>query len=405
MDLSKELKFIESNKLSTPVLFYNCKKMAENFNMIKETIFSKNIEIYYAMKSCYDSLLLNYISSKTNGAEIMSELEYQLAKKHNFHSIILNGMGRSYELLENVSLHKNSTIIIDSKRDLENISKILEKNSKIKNIKLGIRLNLKLNDTDYKGNNYFQTEHKLGHDITSPFCKEFLQFCTNNNRVSWDLVHTHFTINEKKPDIYQQMLLKIKQKIEEYKTLYHIAPKRIDIGGGFEIYNPKEKNIFSNLFKQIIFTFNNLFPQSNLIIEPGRFLSAYSGYVIGKILDIKNKSGKIWLITDIGTNTLIPNGNARYCLYYPQETDHGFKVGISDGITSPTNNIIYETYLKKIPEIGSYIVIGNVGAYVDVFGSFWAYNPFKIAHINENNEIKLHRSQDDIQKLKDIILK
>ena len=153
-------------------------------------------------------------------------------------------------------------------------------------------------------------------------------------------------------------------------------------------------NVFSNLFKQIILTFNKLFPNSRLIIEPGRFLSAYSGYVIGKVLDIKNKSGKVWIVTDIGTNALIPNGNARYCLYYPQEEVSGIKVGITDGITSPVNNIIYETYLKEIPKIDSYIVIGNVGAY-----------PFKIAHINEKMEIRIHRSQNDVQQLQNVILK
>ena len=92
-------------------------------------------------------------------------------------------------------------------------------------------------------------------------------------------------------------------------------------------------------------------------------------------------------------------------MYYPQEEVSGIKVGITDGITSPVNNIIYETYLKEIPKIDSYIVIGNVGAYVDVFGSFWAYSPFKIAHINEKMEIRIHRSQNDVQQLQNVILK
>ena len=257
----------------------------------------------------------------------------------------------------------------------------------------------------YKCNNYFQLEHKLGHDISSSFCAKFFRFCSSHNRVSWDLLHTHFTINEKMPFIYQKIMQEIKQQLDKYETIYNLSPTRIDVGGGFEIYNPKEKNVFSNLFKQIILTFNKLFPNSRLIIEPGRFLSAYSGYVIGKVLDIKNKSGKVWIVTDIGTNALIPNGNARYCLYYPQEEVSGIKVGITDGITSPVNNIIYETYLKEIPKIDSYIVIGNVGAYVDVFGSFWAYSPFKIAHINEKMEIRIHRSQNDVQQLQNVILK
>ena len=246
MVFDKELEFIENNNLSTPILFYSSSKIVENLNVIKEAIFSEKVDVYYAMKSCYDSLVLDSLSSRVSGAEVMSELEFCLAEKHHFKSFILNGMGRSYDLLERVALYPNSTIIVDSERDLENISKILETNPEIKNLKLGIRLIFKLDDEEYKCNNYFQLEHKLGHDISSSFCAKFFRFCSSHNRVSWDLLHTHFTINEKMPFIYQKIMQEIKQQLDKYETIYNLSPTRIDVGGGFEIYNPKEKNVFSN---------------------------------------------------------------------------------------------------------------------------------------------------------------
>ena len=63
MVFDKELEFIENNNLSTPILFYSSSKIVENLNVIKEAIFSEKVDVYYAMKSCYDSLVLDYLYS------------------------------------------------------------------------------------------------------------------------------------------------------------------------------------------------------------------------------------------------------------------------------------------------------------------------------------------------------
>ncbi len=153
------------------------------------------------------------------------------------------------------------------------------------------------------------------------------------------------------------------------------------------------------MFKEISTKFNQNFKNTKLILEPGRYLSAYAGYTWGKVLDIKKVNDKYWIITDIGTNTLIPISNARYTLEYPHPTARGILVGITDGITSPANNIIFETKIKNLPNLGDYICISNTGAYTDVYSTFWGYCPHQVCFKNKNNEYIITRTEQNINDL------
>ena len=215
----------------------------------------------------------------------------------------------------------------------------------------------------------------------------------------------HFTINELNPSVYTKAIEEVKQHIDLIKKQKNIYPKRVDLGGGFEVYSKDLVDKFKTLFMEIEKSFSKNFSYQKLVVEPGRFLSAYSGYVFGKIIDIKQVQHKYWLITDIGTNVLIPNSNARYKLLYPKPSISGHLVGVTDGITSGVNNVIEREYLKNLPNIGDYMVVGNVGGYTDVYSTFWGYSPFVVCNKYENSKIKITRTIKDIKKLHKIFFK
>ncbi len=166
----KDINFITANRIKTPIAFFDENRMLASYNIMRDNL-ANNIDIYYAIKSCYNLSLLKAISTLKIGAEVLSELEFKLALKSNFKKIILNGMGRSFDFLEHAILHQSVCVILDTDTDIKNI-KILAQKYVNKKIFIGIRYNLMLNK--YKdSNHYFSFEHKLGNKIPSFFFQIF----------------------------------------------------------------------------------------------------------------------------------------------------------------------------------------------------------------------------------------
>ena len=398
----EQIDYIERNSLTTPITFFDERNLDRALETLYEA-FSKDVSIFYALKSCYNKKLLNSLSSNGLGVEVLSELEYKLAKQSGFTSIVLNGMGRSSDLLTE-TINDGNIVIVDTITDLENL-KFLANNCK-KSLKLGIRLRINLSNT-YPENSYVSDDHPLGNYQDSDLFKQFLAFCNSKTNVKWEMLHVHIAINEVSSQIYKSTISKIVKVLHDIKVEHKIQPSIINLGGGFEVYDPRNKKLFINLFREIKEAFDSKLGDFNLAIEPGRYLSAHAGYTIGKVLDIKKVNNKYWIITDIGTNTLIPISNARYKLALPAPSKDGgdYKVGITDGITSPANNIISDVTINSLPEKGSYLCIENTGAYTDVYSTFWAYAPHIVCFINKDSEISDYRDREDIEKLKKIFLK
>ena len=296
---------------------------------------------------------------------------------------------------------KNTIIIVDSIRDLQIIKQYL-KVHRSKKCKLGIRLRFDLNQTSLSANHYSDPLNKLGNYADSEVYKEFLEYVKCEKRVKWDIIHTHFTINELSSQPYIEVMNFLHKHLLSIKQKYNLIPLRIDLGGGLEVYSKEYEKKIEKLFKAVSNRFSILFPRQTLIMEPGRFFSACAGYVVGKVVDIKQVKTKKWLITDIGTNVLIPNNNARYNLLYPQQDKKGVHIGITDGITSGVNNIVENVYISSSVQIGDTVIIGNVGAYTDVYSTFWGYEPFAVGYVYKSGKIKMVRKLQDIVFLKNI---
>lgn len=395
-----QIQFIKDNNLSTPVAFYDERLLDRPFDLMKSCL-GESTKILFALKSSYNTRLLQSLSSRGIGVEVMSELEYELAKKNGYKAIVLNGMGRSMQLLSE-AINDGSTIIVDTATDIQNVKEIAKTTTS--HIKLGIRLRVLLEDYAQM-NSYVNDGHPLGNALGSPVFDEFLRYCKQSPQIEWEMLHMHVAINEIDIDIYQQAMNYASTCLKQVEATYGLVPRVINLGGGYEVYDSALDAKFRRLFESLSAQFGKIFDGLTLAVEPGRYLSASAGYTIGTVQDVKYVGSKAWLITDVSTNTLIPIPNARYKLALPYPTKRaGVTIGITDGITSPANSVVDEAVVDAVPEIGSAVVIANTGAYTDVYSTFWAYAPHKVCFISKTGEYSLSRTDEDIQNLKDIYL-
>ena len=399
MNITALTKFVSSHNLHTPVMFFDESAAEKAIKLMCENL--PNADIYFAVKSCYNLNLLRFFASHDLGAEVMSELEFNLAEKTKFKRIILNGLGRSEQCILKALKHKNTTLIVDSERDLNLVKQYL-KEHKNQHCRLGIRLRFDYDENKAAKNQYLKHLNKLGNYVDSDFYTAFLDYVRHEKRAIWDIVHMHFTINELNSDTYVEAMKFLHEHLLHIKQQYNLMPQRIDLGGGIEVYSAEYETCLKKMFATIASEFSKLFTAQKLVMEPGRFLSACAGYVLGKVTDIKKIKTKKWLFTDIGTNVMIPNTNGRYKLLYPHPDNRGEHIGITDGITSGVNNIVEDLYLNQPLQIGDFLIIGNAGAYTDVYSTFWGYDPFTVCYVFKSGKIKITRSQEDINILRKV---
>lgn len=398
----EQIQFIEKERLKTPITFFDERNLQDALSVLRRAC-GEDTSIFYALKSCYNKKILDFLARSGVGAEVLSEFEYDLALRANFKPIILNGMGRSKELLLKAAKN-NDIIIVHTMNDLAVLSRLAEQNDI--RLRLGFRMRLDLAEFA-PGNAYVSENSSLGNRPSSQLFEEMVNLCRDRENVTWDMLHLHLTINQTSPAIYIEAISQTAALLHTVVRSAATEPRIINIGGGYEVFDPKNKQQFVYLFEEIKKAFDSSLHEYKLGMEPGRYLSSYAGYTIGKVLDLKKMNGKYWVITDIGTNTLIPIPNARYKLATTDVGVHSnmFTVGITDGMTSPSNNIIFEVQVSQLPEIGSYICIENTGAYTDVYSTFWTYLPHVVCGVDASGNIDILRSSEDIENIRRIYFK
>lgn len=338
--------------ICTPHLVYSEADIEQNITLLKSGLARKNnqrVSIYYAVKSCYSKGLLKKISSMGVGAEIMSELEYNLCINSGFnpHNIIVNGLSRTKMFLQK-AVDYGSLIIIDTDGDLAKLKQIYAANST--SIRLGIRIKIPIELLSGVNTPYKRQSHKLGIAPDSPLFSEILSFISQHDEIKLEMIHAHTTINDVNPDIYK-ICIKYMSEVVNHKihAKYGLKVEAINLGGGFATFSRDQTEQRLSLFTTIKDAFDDAFPEYDLIVEPGRYISNSPGYVVTTVTDIKEVDDKYFLFVDANMNVLIPIPDSRYRLISPtQAYGEGIRVSICDSITNPSHVIIEDCLLKEL---------------------------------------------------------
>lgn len=98
---------------------------------------------------------------------------------------------------------------------------------------------------------------------------------------------------------------------EKAELLAKIAEERpsiriLNLGGGFGVpFKQGQSRLDLELVAQSLSEFKKNHPQFELWIEPGRYLVAEAGVLLGKVTQTKSKGSRIYIGCDIGMNSLI----------------------------------------------------------------------------------------------------
>ena len=288
-----------AKKFGTPTYCYSYTQLKKNINNFKKNFKSFSPLICFAIKSNTNLNLIKEIQKFGLGADVVSMGELMMALKAGINpkKIVFSGVGKTSKEISFAIDKKILLINAESKSEIKEIDRIAR--LKKKKVQIGIRLNP---NTDAKTLSQISTgkkENKFG--INEKTFLELISFCQNSKNINLECLSVHIgsQILDHKP--YEKMLNVVDKIIDKTKHKF----KFIDLGGGMGIsYNDNSKKLNYQKYNTAIKKFLKKHP-SKIIFEPGRSIVGDVGFLISRIIYIKENDKKDFIILDAAMNDLM----------------------------------------------------------------------------------------------------
>nr|WP_295269193.1 alanine racemase [uncultured Blautia sp.] len=368
----------------------------KNFLELKET-FAKiypNFNIAYSYKTNYTPKLCKIVNELGGYAEVVSEMEAELAVKCGVkpNRIIWNGPIKNLEKLQEYLL-MGVTVNIDSISEAEYIKSLAGNTDKTLNV--GIRCNYDV---------YDGVLSRFGFDIDSDDFGKVLDIVMNTTNLHLVNFQCHFAKRQ-----VEYWPARAKGMIAVLDKV-GIIPERIDIGGGlfgkmadslkrqftfeipdYEAYAESAATVFAEFFKD-----KNKKPE--LLIEPGSAVVGDCMKFVGTVKTIKNIRGK-YIASVLGSQKNISMSG----INPPMEVLHmggelkEYKDLDMVGFTCIEGDVLYKNFNGKLAVEDS-IMISNCGSYSLVMKPPFILPNFPVLDICEDKIEVIKRAEtfDDI---------
>lgn len=183
-------------------------------------------------------------------------------------------------------------------------------------------------------------------------------------------------------------------------TPYRATDHRVDVKGYYQLWDATRR--------RLVETFGHAV---RLEIEPGRYLSAESGYLVTEVRAIKRMGSNTFYLVDAGFNNL-----ARpilYGAYHPMslapidgKTDRPRQAVVVGGPLCESGDIFTQdeggfVRSRDLPEasIGDYLIIERAGAYGFAMGSNYNSKPLAAEVLIQNGQAHLIRARQTFEDL------
>ncbi len=386
------------------------KEYGEAFYLLDSGVFEKNYmdlinefrgiypksNIAYSYKTNYIPKLCKIVDKLGGYAEVVSDMEYELAKKIGVKDkdIYFNGPYKRNWAVERL-LIDGGIVNVDSIDDWNQIKDIALKNNNSK-LNIGLRCNFDINDG---------TISRFGIDVDSPDFSVFLSELNEIKNVSLVGLHIHFA--SRSIETWPNRVNGIIDIYNNFFKNYNI--KFISLGGGLFGRMPIEmRKQFSseiptfNQYAKIAATaFANNFSTYNeinkpeLLLEPGTALAGDSMRFVSKVVSIKEVQKKLIATLTGSIYNINPTLNK---INPPINIISGNNKKITGnidfaGFTCIESDYLYRGYVGDISK-GDYVIFSNVGSYSIVLKPPFILPNYSVIDVSNIDNIELIKEKE-----------
>ena len=350
--------------INTPFYYYDISILKANLDALKSSI-NNNNKVHFALKSNFNSKILDIINSYGFGIDAVSGNEIKKAIEVGFNSedIVFAGVGKKDSEIQ-FSIDNNiSYLNSESFQEIEVINKISSKSNKITPISIRINPNIRTQthkhiQTGYRNNKFGIDINDLNEVIDS--VKKF-----DNIEIVGFHFHLGSQINNNSPFL---KLCTIANEVNDLFKAKLINIRYINVGGGLAIdYSDPIGNSLSDFKKFISLFNNNIFLNDKQILhfELGRSIVGQCGFLISKVLFTKKSYEKNYAIIDAGMNDLIRP--ALYNTYHKvinitSKSSEKINYDVVGPVCESSDTFAYD-YPLPLTNRDDFIVICSAGAY------------------------------------------
>lgn len=395
-----------AEEYGTPLFVFSEKQIRRTYRRLLETIriHYPLAEITWSYKTNYLGAICNIFHQEGAPAEVVSGMEYEMARHNGIPGdrIYFNGPSKRLEDLR-LAIREGAMIHIDHLEELYLIEKLATELDT--QPKVSIRMNM---DT---GISPLWT--RFGFNYENGEAYRTVQRLVSGKKMQLVGLHTHIGTFILDPNAYYWAAEKMLTFAQTIKDTFDIVLDYIDLGGGFasgntliDQYTPGE--LASPSFEQYAEAIGKAFNVSpyvnehhpRLMLETGRVLIDESGYLIARVIGKKNlPTGERAVILDAGVNINIT------AWWYKQRV-----VPTKPFPGSYQNTVFYGPLCMQIDVIrsampfpdlyyGDTVLISPVGAYnVTQWMQFIEYRP-NIVLITETGKVELIRERENLNDI------
>lgn len=356
----------------------------------------------YSFKTNYVPALCKIALEEGVMAEVVSEMEYELARKIGFEKVIFNGPIKRTAIFEK-ALEQGAIINLDSEYEVVMLCDYVKQHSGTE-IKVGMRININL--TDENGNSTIQCGLRFGR---FGFPSDIIARNIDRLReagVKIVSLHGHTSTSDRAVLNYKIITQHMLQICEQYRLndlewfdigggYFGAAPEGMDLTG-----RPSYEDYANCVLDEALASEWFLCVQPTIVIEPGSSVvsNVFSYYT--KVYQNK-KVGKVNFVMVDGTvfdvKPTLHSNNLPHDVYRAVETDETYTCDVVGSTCMEKDVLLKEVVLPKL-NAGDFIKFKGVGAYTicltPTFINFLA--PILTVENGEYKEVRRRQNVDDI---------
>jgi diaminopimelate decarboxylase len=381
-------------ELKTPYYIYDGRVIEKKAEILREN-FSDFAELFFAVKANTSISMLKILKKQGIGAEVVSPGEIFVALKAGITPghILYDSLARKEEEVA-YAIDKGIEFFNFESLDQAILLERCAKNSQHQ-IKAFIRINPGIFSKTHSHLSTGSSWSKFG--IPMKDLDKVYDVAKNFKSINLVGVHYHIGSQILTPDPYCEALKKIESTIEFFNGK-DLTIKYINLGGGFGIpYKEGEKGFNAGSLTEVYRQVSDKYGVK-VFLELGRFLVGESGYIITRVIDVKDREGVPLYVIDSGMND-----NPRPAIYdaYHHVEPLLEKMGerYKSRVVGPIceNSDEFGTYELPTLNVGDLLIVHSCGAYTRTMASNYngrllpaeyLYDGIKLRQIRERQKLE-----------------
>lgn len=360
----KVLKYLDREKVDTPVLLLDRDKIREKASILGSHI--RNSRVFYAVKANPDIETLRLVNGLGLGFEIASEGELAMLSRIGVEPerIISSNPVKSYKFLEMAASYGVGYFAYDSRDEVDKLARMIPGSS------VYVRLSVPNEGSEWPLSRKFGVEPDAAMELISYAGERGL-----------DPAGITFHVGSQCLNIYNW-----NTAIYKVRALWEAAGKRgltmrmLNIGGGHPIRYTKSVVSVEAIEKNVDRLIRENFPgDTEVFIEPGRAVVGDAGVFVSSVIGRARRADENWLYIDVGVfNGLMESlGGIKYSYLVegpgdaPQRKNY-----IIAGPSCDSFDVLDREVPLPEPEVGGLVLVLSSGAYTVSYAS--EFNGFSI---------------------------